>query len=131
MVRTRLSAILALLILMTAPLHAQYIEIYRLDNIARDLPEPEALGKLATHLSVSADSLKQEKAEYKATIGELYMGHQLAKLSNSDFKVLMTEFKSGKAWGVLAKEKNVNMDQVRKDSRQLENTLKKTQRAAK
>jgi hypothetical protein len=122
--------ILSLLVVAIAPAHAQYIEMYRLDNIAKDLPEQEAIGKLATHLSVSADSLKQEKAEYKATFGELYFAHQVAKLSNSDIKSLMAELKSGKSWGELAKAKKIDLGQVRKDSRKLEDVLKKTQRAS-
>ena len=115
-----LFAVCTILTFAAFPLYAQYVEIYRVDNLANELGEEAALGKVAAHLSVSADSLRQEKKEYGITLGQVYFAHQLAKFTKSDSKAVMKEFQSGKAWGVLAKEKNLNMDDLRKDSRQLE-----------
>ena len=130
-VRTSVSVMLLILVFAVSPLRAQYVEIYRLDNAVKDLPEQEVLGQLAKHFGVSVDTLKQQKNDANGSVGQLYMAHQIAKLTKSDFKSVMSEFKSGKAWGVLAKEKKIEMDQLSKDARELENALKKTQRASK
>jgi hypothetical protein len=130
-VRTTLSVVFVMFIIAVSPLQAQYVEIYRLDNLAKDRAEQDVLSTVATHLAVPADTLKQQKAEYKISVGELYIAHQLAKQAKLDFKSIMDEFRGGKAWGVIAKERNINMDQVSKDARQLEDALKKTQRASK
>jgi hypothetical protein len=110
---------------------AQYVEIYRIDQLAKDLPEDQVLSAAATSLGVSAESLRQEKAQYKATCGELFVAHQIATASKGDFKALMTEARSGKTWGVLAKEKNIDMDTMSKRAREFEEALKKVQRASK
>jgi hypothetical protein len=110
---------------------AQYVEIYRIDQLAKDLSEDQVLGAAATSLGVSRETLKQEKAQYKATSGELYIAHQMARAGKLDFKALMAEARAGKAWGVLAKEKNVDMDPVSKSVREFEDALKKVQRAGK
>jgi len=123
--RTVLTATLLVVALAAAPLSAQYVEIYRLDNRVKDLPEQEVLNTLATHLGVPVDRLKQEKAEYKSGIGELYTAHQFAKLTGSDFKSMMGEMKSGKTWGVVAKERKIDMDQFTRDAKQLEEAFKK------
>jgi hypothetical protein len=104
--------------------------MYRVDNLAKELSEDEALTRVAAHLSVSADTLRQEKKEYGITLGQLYFAHQLAKLSKSDTKAVMNEFRSGKPWSTLAKEKNLKMDDLRKDTRQLEDALKNAKRAS-
>jgi transcriptional regulator with XRE-family HTH domain len=131
-VRTVLSAMfLVLALAAAAPLSAQYVEMYRLDNRVKDLPEQDVLNTLATHLGVPVDTLKQEKVEYKSSVGELYTAHQFAKQTSSDFKSMMTELKSGKSWGELARDKKVDMDQFSKNARQLEDAIKKNQRASK
>ena len=129
-VRTSVSAMLLVLAFAVSPLHAQYVEIYRLDNAVKGLPEQEVLSQLATHLGISLDAVKQEKADSKVSVGQLYVAQLIAKLTKSDFKTVMAEFKSGKAWGVIAKERKIEMDQLSKDAKELENALKKTQRAS-
>ena len=126
-VRTVLTATFLVLALAAAPLSAQYVEMYRLDNRVKELPEQDVLNTLATHLGVPVDTLKKDKAEYKSGIGELYTAHQFAKLTSTDFKSIMGEMKSGKTWGVIAKERKIDMDRFSKDARQLEEALKKTQ----
>jgi hypothetical protein len=131
---TRIQTVLTTSILAFAfaatPLFGQYVEMYRLDNRAKEISEQDALNALSTHLGVPLDTLKQQKAEYKSSVGELYAAHQFAKQTGSDFKSMMTDLKSGKSWGELAKNRKVDMDQFSKDARQLEDALKKTQRAA-
>jgi len=129
-IQTVLLAAILTLAFAATPLLAQYVEIYRLDNRVKELPEQDALNVLATHFGVSMDTLKQEKAEYKSSIGELYAAHQFAKQTGSDFTSMMTELKSGKSWGQVAKNNKVNLDQFNKDARQFEDALKKTQRAS-
>jgi hypothetical protein len=110
---------------------AQYVEIYRIDQLAKGLSDDQVLAAAATSLGVASETLKQEKAQYKATSGELFIAHQIAKAGKLDFKALMTEARAGKTWGVLAKEKNVDMEPVSKSVREFEDALKKVQRAAK
>ena len=112
------------------PLFAQYVEIYRVDNKVKELPEQDALNALSTHLGISLDTLKQQKAEYQWSVGQLYAAHQWAKQTGSEFKSLLTELKSGKSWGEVAKNNKVDMDQFSRDARQFEDALKKTQRAS-
>jgi hypothetical protein len=128
-VRTTLPVMLLILTFAVSPLHAQYVEIYRFDNLVKDMPEQDAIGKLATYFAVSADSIKSEKAEYQASLGELYMAHEIAKLARSDAKTIMTE-KKAKGWGPLIKEKNLTMNEIRKDQQRLEESFKKTQGAS-
>ena len=131
---TRLQAVLSAAIVSltfaAVPLSAQYIEMYRVDNRVKELPEQNALNTLATHLGIPLDTLKQQKTEYKSSFGELYAAHQFAKQAGSDFKSVMTELKSGKSWGEVAKARKIDMDEFNKDARQLEEALKKTERAA-
>ena len=132
MVSTRLALLAVFMILTFAvlPVSAQYVEMYRVDNLAKELSEADAISRLATHLSVPADTLRQEMKEYGITFGQLYWVNQLAKLSKSDTKSIMAEFRTGKPWSTLAKEKNIKMDDFRKDSRQLEDALKNAKRAS-
>jgi hypothetical protein len=106
------------------------VEIYRLDNKVKDLPEQDVLNTLAAHLGVPVDTLKQQKAENKSGFGELYLANQFAKMTNTDYKAMMAESKAGKTWGVVAKERKIDMAQFSKDAKQLEEALKKTQRAS-
>jgi hypothetical protein len=129
-VRKVFTATILVLALSAVPLSAQYVEMYRLDNRVKELPEQDVLNTLSTHLGVPVETLKQEKAQYKSSVGELYAAHQFAKWARSDVKTVMAERTSGKSWGVLAKEKKVDMDQFGKDARQLEEALKKTPRAS-
>ena len=131
---TRLQAVLSAAIVSltfaAVPLSAQYVEMYRVDNRVKELPEQNALNTLATHLGIPLDTLKQQKTEYKSSFSELYAAHQFAKQAGSDFKSVMTELKSGKSWGEVAKARKIDMDEFNKDARQLEDALKKTERAA-
>ena len=123
-VRTTLLATLLVFAFSVSTLHAQYVEMYRLDQRAKDLSEEHALNALSTHLGVSVDSLKQQRAEYKSSVGELYLVNQFAKLSKADFKTIMADYKSGKAWSEIAKARQIQMDDVAKDARRLEDAFK-------
>jgi hypothetical protein len=105
--------------------YGQYKEIYRLDSLIKEMPEPEALNVLATHLGVPADTLKKEKADYHLSFGELYMAHRVAKAANSDLKSTLAA-RTQKTWGELAKEKGIDKDQISQDEKTLEKALKKT-----
>jgi hypothetical protein len=105
--------------------YGQYKEIYRLDALMKEMPEPAVLNVLATHLGVPADTLKKEKADNRLSFGELYMAHRFAKATNSDLKDTLPA-RTQKTWGELAKEKRVDMDQISQDEKTLEKALKKT-----
>jgi|GEM_PF-1663789 len=119
---------LAFLTFGAASASAQYVDIYRINQIAKDVSDEQILSGIAGHLGVSADVLKKEKADHNLSFGELYFAHQLAKAAKSDLKTVVSEFRSGKVWGIIAKEKNVNIDEISKDARQLETALKKSRR---
>ncbi|HTG73383.1 MAG TPA: hypothetical protein VMB70_06420 [Terriglobia bacterium] len=105
--------------------YAQYKEIYRLDMLIKEMPEPEVLNVLATHLGVPADTLKKEKADNRLSFGELYFAHRFAKAANSDLKNTLAA-RTQKTWGELAKEKGIDIDQISQDEKTLEKALKKT-----
>src|SRR5438093_9273735 len=107
------------------PAQAQYAEIYRVDKAANGIPEQQAFDNLAAHLGVSADTLKQEKTTHNLSFGQLYMAHQLAKTANADLNTIVSELKPGKPWSTRAREKNVKIDKIAKDEREVEKLLKK------
>jgi hypothetical protein len=104
--------------------YGQYKEIYRLDALVKEMPEPAVLNVLSTHLGVPADTLKKEKADNQLSFGELYMAHRFAKATNSDLKSTLAVARTQKPWGEYAKEKNVDMDEIAKDEKTLEKALK-------
>ena len=126
-VTTAFAAVFVFSLVAVSPLHAQYVEMYRLDKSAEGVSEQAALSALASHLGVSLDTLKQEQAQYKSGIGELYIAHQFARISRSDLKSMMSEKEAGKSWGTIAKDRDIDMDDVRKDVKKLEDTLKHSQ----
>jgi|SRR6476659_8450042 hypothetical protein len=123
--RIRPVTLLLLLAVGLSSAYAQYKEIYRLDTLIKEMPEPEVLNVLATHLGVPAETLKKEKVDNQLSFGELYMAHRIAKATNSDLKSVMPA-QTQKTWGVLAKEKGIDMDQISQDEKALEKALKKT-----
>jgi hypothetical protein len=72
---------------------------------------------------VPSDRLRQEKAEYKVTFGELYLAHQFAKAANLDFKTLITDVKKT-SWGMVAMDRKFDKDQIREMTKSLEKALK-------
>ena len=73
MTRTQaaISAAILSLAFAAVPLSAQYVEMYKVENRVKELPEQDALNTLAKHLGIPLETLKSEKAEYKASMGEL------------------------------------------------------------
>jgi hypothetical protein len=126
--RLRLASMLLVsLLLPLAVAHAQYVEIYRLDNLMKDLPDAQVLSSLSTDLSLPPDTLKQEKAEYKISFGELYLAHKIAKATNSDLKSVIADSRT-KSWGSLAKDRKIDMDQIRDSTKKLEKVLRSSKK---
>lgn len=124
--RLRLASILAVSFLFRLSLaNAQYVEIYKLDNLMKEYPDSQVISSLSSELRVPADMLKQEKAEYNVTFGQLYLAHQFATISKSDVKSVMAEAKA-KSWGAIAKDRNIDMDVVRDEAKKLEKTLRQS-----
>ena len=126
--RAKLCLFVFVVLLAGSPAFAQYIEIYRIDQVAKSVPEEQALQALAAELQLPHDILKQQKADNRLTVGELFIANSLAKAMKADFKAILGEYKAGKTWGVIAKEKKVDMGQIAKGSKDLEEALKKSQR---
>lgn len=122
--RLRLASIVAVFFVFSLSVaHAQYVEIYRLDNLTKTLPDSQVLSSLSSDLSLPADRLRQEKAEYKVTFGELYLAHQFAKASNSDVKSMMAEVRA-KSWGGVVMERKIDMERIKDNTRKLEKALR-------
>lgn len=121
----------AIAVLCVSPAHGQYVEIYKVDQAAKDVAEQQTLNEMSMQLGVSVNVLKQQKDDGKLSFGELYVAHQIAKAAKVDFKAIVDDYKSGKAWGVVAKERKVEMDGVGKAAREMETRLKKSQSASK
>ena len=120
----RIASILAVSFLFCLTVaHAQYVEIYRLDNLVKDLPDSQVISSLASDLSVPEDRLKQEKAEYKVTYGELYLGHRFARAANSDFKSLIADVRKT-GGGTVAVDRKIDMDEIKESTKKLEKALK-------
>ena len=103
-VRLMLIALL-MLAFSVLPAQAQYSEIYLLDKAVNGLDEKVVLAQLSEKLSVPADTLAQQKVQYRLSFGQLYMAHALTKATNKDFDTMMSQFKSGKTWGPTRKGK--------------------------
>ncbi len=124
--RLGLTSILVLSFAFGLPLaQAQYVEIYRLDNLMKELPDSHVLSSLSSELGVPAETLKQEKTDYKITYGELYLAHQFAKATKADVKSMMPVAQA-KTWGTTAKDRKIDMDQIKENTRKFEKTLKRT-----
>lgn len=124
----RIASILAVSFLFCLTVaHAQYVEIYKLDNLVKDLSDSQVISSLASDLSVPEDRLKQEKAEYKVTYGELYLGHRFAKATNSDFKSLISDVRKT-SWGTVAMDRKIDMDEIKESTKKLEKALKSSKK---
>src|SRR5262245_10521403 len=124
--RFGLTSIIVLAFAFGLPLaHAQYVEIYRLDNLMKEFPDSHVLSSLSSDLGVPAETLKQEKTDYKITFGELYLAHQFAKATKTDVKSMMAVAQA-KTWGTTAKDQKIDLDQIKENARKLEKTLKGT-----
>jgi hypothetical protein len=106
-----------------APLQAQYVEASKIDTLAKNLSEAQALGVLSAHLGVPSETLKKEMSETGLPIGQLFIAHEVAKVSKTDVQELFAENKT-RPWSAIAKDKNVKMKDLDGDFEKVQKALK-------
>ncbi len=101
-----------------APATAQDKEAAQIDRAARQHSEQSVLDHLSGELGVSAATLRQEKQNYNLSYGQLFIAHRLATASGRSLNSVVSEFRSGKGFGQIAKENNVKLGPIVSDARQ-------------
>jgi len=105
------------------PAHAQYKEMSKVEALSKDLNEQQMLEGLSKHLSVPADTLKQQMTSNKLNFGQLYLAHAIARVSRTDVSNILADSKS-KLWTEITVERKVDKKQLATDESALEKTLK-------
>jgi hypothetical protein len=86
----------------------------RLDKSSNQGQEA-VFNSLSQQLNVPVDTLKAQQTNTKFSPGQLFIANSLAASSGKTFDQLAQEFKSGKGWGEIAKEDNLNLGKVVSD----------------
>jgi hypothetical protein len=88
-------------------------------NRAAQTPQGEEVvaARLSKELGIPASTLEAQRAQTKLGWGELLIANRLAQTSGLSFDQVVGEFRSGKGWGKIAKEHNVNLGQLVSDVR--------------
>ncbi len=89
----------------------------KLDNQAGKGGET-VFASLSKQLNVPIDTLKSQQARTHFGPGELFIANSLAGASGKTFDQIAQEMKSGKGWGEIAKENNINLGKVVSDLKQ-------------
>ena len=83
------------------------------------------LDRLSIQLGVSAETLKQEKQRHNLSYGQLFMANSLARPSGKSVNTIVSEFRSGKDLGQIARENNVRLGGIVSNARRTEGELKR------
>ncbi len=83
----------------------------RLDNESSQGQEA-VFDSLSKQLNIPVDTLKTQQANTNFGPGQLFIANSLATASGKTFDQMVQEFKSGKGWGEIAKENNLNLGKV-------------------
>ncbi len=67
---------------------------------------------LSKQLNIPVDTLKAQQASTNFGPGQLFIGNALASASGKTFDQIAQEFQSGKGWGAIAQENNLNLGKV-------------------
>lgn len=88
-------------------------------NRAAQTPKGEEVvaTRLSKELGIPASTLEAQRAQTKLGWGELLIANRLAQRSGLSFDQIVGEFRSGKGWGKIANEHNVNLGQLVSDVR--------------
>lgn len=107
--------------------------------INRAAATPEGGQRVVEHLSkelnVPAASLRAQREQSKLGWGELSIANRLSQKTGVPVDQLIAEHKSGKGWGVIAKERNVKLgpmvSELKKSDQALEAKAKKADKGDK
>lgn len=88
-------------------------------NRAAQTPKGEEVvaARLSKELGIPASTLEAQRAQTKLGWGELLIANRLAQKTGLSFDQVVGDFRSGKGWGKIAKEQNVNLGQLVSDVR--------------
>ncbi len=77
-------------------------------------PEGERVvaDRLSRDLGIPATTLEAQRQQTKLGWGELLIANRLAKTTGMTFDQVVSEFRSGKGWGQIAGEHNVNLGKL-------------------
>jgi hypothetical protein len=107
-----------------APALAQNDEIGKINRAAGNQNQQQVLDRLSSELGVSAETLRQQKQRDNLSYGQLFMANSLASSSGKSVNTIVSEFRSGKGWGQIARENNVSVGQIVSNARRAEGELK-------
>ncbi len=86
----------------------------RLDNESTQSQET-VFNSLSKQLNVPINTLRAQQTSTSFGPGQLLIANSLATAGGKTFDQIAQEFKSGKGWGVIAKENNLNLGRVVSD----------------
>jgi len=74
--------------------------------------QQQVLERISTETGVPVETLKMQKSQTGLGYGGLCVANLLAKATGKTFEQIVTEFKSGKGWGEIAKENGVKLGEL-------------------
>jgi hypothetical protein len=86
----------------------------RLDKSSNQGQET-VFNSLSQQLNIPVDTLKAQQTSTNFSPGQLFIANSLAAASGKTFDQMAQEFKSGKGWGEIAKQDNLNLGKVVSD----------------
>jgi hypothetical protein len=86
---------------------------------------------LSAQLNIPIDTLKNQQANTNFSPGQLFIANSLAASSGKTFDDIIQEFNTGKGWGEIANENDLNLGKVVSDLKRVNKTVDKerTERA--
>ena len=111
-------------VLSAVPALAQNDEIGKINKAAGNQNQQHVFDRLSSELGVSADTLKQQKQQNSLSYGQLFMANSLSRSSGKSVNTIVSEFRSGKGWGQIARENNVSLGEIVSNARRTEGGLR-------
>lgn len=95
-------------------------------------PEGERVvaDRLSRDLGIPAATLEAQRQQTKLGWGELLIANRLAQTPGMTFDKVVSEFRSGKGWGQIAGEQNVNLGKLVSEVRESRQAVEKDARQA-
>jgi len=89
------------------------IQLVRVNDEAKQSRENQPVFEsLSKQLDVPVSALQADQESTGFGFGQLFIAHSLAQASGQSFEEIAEQFKSGKGWGVIAKENDVKLGKV-------------------
>jgi hypothetical protein len=92
----------------------------RLDREAKHANgNPRVFESLSKQLGVPVETLKAQRQNTKLGFGNLFIANALAKDTGKSFDQMASEFRAGRGWAVVAKQRDINLGKILHDMRRL------------